>query len=591
MKLSDYVMKFLSDIEVKNIFGFQGGSIVHLIDSLYKNPKLVYVQNYHEQASAFSAEAYARITGNIGVALVSNGPGATNLVTGIANSYFDSVPCLYLAGQANTYAIKTNNDIRQQSFQETDIVTIVKSITKYAITIKDPSKIRFYLEKAVYLAKEGRPGPVLVDIPIDIQTANISEDTLYSFFDSEEFVKLQQKIKPINSQQVKETMQLLKESKCPLLLVGGGVRLADGMKLIQDFVSITGVPVVTSLMGLDAFPHDNPNFCGFLGSYGNRSANFAVANADFILVVGSRLDPRQTGGNVKLFATHAKIVHVDIDPNELMRAVPEAISIQSNLKEFFKVAISIVKENHYLYSAWIEQIEEWKNKYPSYPSQNDKGYIDPNEFLHILSQNLNHHAIICSDVGQNQMWVAQSCLLTIQQRLLNSGGLGSMGYSLPAGIGAYFADQDAQIICVMGDGGIQMNIQELQTIKKENIPAKIFIMNNHSLGMIRSVHEKYFNGACYGSVIDYSVPDFSKLAEAYGLEYTLIETKNDFSKLKTILCDKISRIIEVIISDSSQTYPEPTPGRALEDQSPLLDRDEFDRNIDVCVGRGVKSIY
>lgn len=579
MKLSDYVMKFLSDIHVKHVFGFQGGSIVHLIDSLYNNGNLTYIQNYHEQASAFSADAYARITGNIGVALVSNGPGATNLITGIANSYFDSVPCLYLCGQANTFAMKTKNEVRQQSFQETDIVTIVKSITKYAVTVKDASKIRYYLEKAIYFAKEGRPGSVLVDIPIDIQMSNINEDTLPSFFDTDEYIKLENKAKLINVEKVKAAMQLMDCSKRPLILAGGGVRSADAVMQLKKFVDITGIPVVSSLMGLDVFPNDSDYFGGFLGSYGNRSANFAIANADFILVLGSRLDPRQTGSNVKLFARNAKIVHVDVDPSELMRAVPEEISIQADLKDFFNSTLSIIKDNNYSYSEWLKQIQEWKKRYISYPSQNDKKYVDPNEFIYILSQNTNEHAIICSDVGQNQMWTAQSYLVTAQQRLLNSGGLGSMGYSLPAAIGAYFADEDAQIICVMGDGGIQMNIQELQTIKKENIPAKIFIMNNHSLGMIRSVHEKYFNGVCYGSVIDYSTPDFSKLAEAYGLKYTCISTKNEFSKLKDILCDRTSMIIEIEVSNSSQTYPEPTPGRALEDQTPLLNRDEFNKNM------------
>lgn len=296
-------------------------------------------------------------------------------------------------------------------------------------------------------------------------------------------------------------------------------------------------------------------------------------------MLGSRLDSRQTGGNINLFARNAKIVHVDIDPNELTRTFPEAISIQANLKDFLKIAISIIKSNTFYYSEWLKQIQYWKCKYPSYPSQSKQETVDPNEFLHFLSQITKKHAIICSDVGQNQMWVAQSFMVKDQQRLLNSGGHGAMGYSLPAGIGSYFADSNAQIICVMGDGGIQMNIQELQTIQKEKVPINIFIMNNHSLGMIRSMHEKYFNGEFYGSVIGYSTPDFCKVAEAYGFEYICIENKKEFSKLGKKLDNKVPRIIEVIISDLSQVCPEPTPGRAIEDQTPLLDRAEFQSNI------------
>lgn len=575
MKLSDYVMNFLYDQTIKYVFGYQGSSIVHLIDSLNKVEGLTYIQNYHEQASSFSANAYSRVSGNIGVAIATSGPGATNLITGIANAFFDSVPCLFITGQVSTHAMKTKQEIRQQSFQETDIVSIAKPITKFAKTVLEPEMIRFYLEKAIYFAKSGRPGSALIDMPHNVQASEINPQTLQSFYDSDEYIsEMRQNFQP-DAKVVKQVVTMLAEAKRPVLLAGGGMSSVRGTGMFKTLVNTCDLPVVCSLMGLDAINHDDEHFCGFIGSYGNRYANFAVAKSDLLLVLGSRLDVQQTGNDKSLFARGAKIIHVDIDTYELNHNVCESVSVCCDVRAFLNALVEETGARIFNNKEWLNNIHAWEAKYPSYPTQNETDYIDPNEFLHVLSQKSSNNAVVCSDVGQNQMWVAQSFCLAGNKQLLTSGGHGAMGYSLPAGIGAYFASPDRQIICIMGDGGIQMNLQELQTIFREKIPAKIFVLNNSSLGMIRCYQEKYFNNKCFGSVEGFTNPDFEKLAHAFNIAYTKICTNHDFDKLDNGLTSDKPHLFEVVLSPLTQIIPEPTPRRAVEDQFPLIDRDEF----------------
>jgi acetolactate synthase-1/2/3 large subunit len=330
-------------------------------------------------------------------------------------------------------------------------------------------------------------------------------------------------------------------------------------------------------MGLDAINHDDEHFCGFIGSYGNRYANFAVAKSDLLIVLGSRLDARQTGDNKSFFARGAMIIHVDIDPYELNHNISETLSICCDVHSFIDALTGEIGNRSFNNKEWLHTINLWKTKYPSYPGTNENDYVDPNEFLYTLSKKCLNDAIVCSDVGQNQMWVAQSFSLLGNKRLLNSGGHGAMGYSLPAGIGAYFASSGKQIISIMGDGGIQMNLQELQTICRERIPLKIFVLNNNSLGMIRSYQEKYFDNKCYGSVDGFAVPNLEKLSYAFDISYTKICTNQDFDKLANGLNSSESHLFEVVLSPRTQVVPEPAPRRSVEDQFPLLPRDEFDQ--------------
>ena len=570
-------MNYLFERKIGHIFGYQGGSVTHLIDSLHKVKGLTYIQNYHEQASSFCADAYARVSGGVGVAIATSGPGATNLITGIANAFFDSVPCLFITGQVSTYAIKTKQSIRQQGFQETDIVSIVKPITKFAETVLEPEKIRHYLEKAFFYAQSGRPGPVLIDIPHNVQASEINPQALQSFYDSDEYTsEMKKKLLP-DEKVVRQVVAMLTEAKRPVVLAGGGMASVRGKGIFKTLVHACDLPVVCSLRGLDAIGHDDEHFCGFIGSYGNRYANFAVAKSDLLLVLGSRLDERQTGDDRTLFARGARIVHVDVDPHELNHNLREAASICCDIESFLNALIAEIGDRSFDNKAWLDHIHRWKAKYPSYPVHAHAADIDPNEFLHVLSMKVSDNAVVCADVGQNMMWVAQSFCLSGERQLLCSSGHGAMGYSLPAGIGAHFASPDRQMICVMGDGGIQMNLQELQTVSREKIPVKIFVMNNQSLGMVRGYHEKYFNNRCFGTVEGYANPDFERLAYAFNIAYTKICMREDFDRLDRGLDIESPHLIEVVLSPTTQVIPEPAPRRAVEDQLPLLDREEFDR--------------
>lgn len=583
MKLSDYIVQFLKNNGVTIIFGYQGGAITHFVDSIYKEEGIKFISAYHEQGAAFAAEGYARVSGNIGVATATSGPGATNLVTGIGSAFFDSIPCLYITGQVNTFEYKTTCNVRQEGFQETDIVSIVKPITKYAIMVKQAERIRYYLEKSIYIAKSGRPGPVLIDIPMDIQRTEINPYNLESFYDSNEYKEEQKET--IYAQNVDKLIEMIKASTRPIILIGGGIRIANASNELEELTEITGIPVVTTLMGIDAIDHYNKYHIGFIGAYGNRYSNFAVANSDLLIVLGSRLTSRQTSTMTNSFARNAKIVHVEIDETELNRKIKEDLSIRCDLKLFLGALNKrLVSQDIYLdYSWWREKIANYKKTYPSYPTQKHNNNLDPNEFMYKLSQILDDNSIICLDVGQNQIWASQSLKLRKNHRLLNSGGMGAMGFALPAAIGAYIARPSFKVIAIAGDGGIQMNIQELQTIVREKMPIKIIIINNKSLGMIRHFQEMYFEAKYCGTIQGYSTPDFIKISEAYGIKSFKISNESQISELKEKLNDDESYVIEVEFHNITYVIPKLAMGRPIEDQEPLLNRMEFENNMIISV--------
>ena len=580
MKLSDYVMLYLRDKGVRIIFGYQGSSVSHIIDSLHKVKELRYIQNNHEQASAFSANAYSQISGSLGVALSCSGPGATNLITGIANAYFDSIPCLFITGQVSLAGIKSHPLIRQHGFQETDIVSIVRPITKFAVTIMSPDEIRFNLEKAVYLAQVGRPGSVLIDIPHNLQSSDIEPQTLTSFFDSDEFRSLITSYNEIDDKIINEVYQLLANANRPVLLLGGGASHLKGSGLIEKFISKCHIPVVASLKGLDIFSHHHECFSGFIGAYGNRYANFCVACSDVLLVLGSRLDTMQTGTDIKQFARNTKIIHVDVDIHELNRIDRNKVDIHCDVSLFLDKLVKYTDDKPFSVDQWLQTVDAWKKKYPS-GIQENSSYVNPNEIISALDEYLTENAIICCDVGLNQMYVAQSIILNGKRSLLTSGGHGAMGYSLPAAIGAFSFSMDRQIISIVGDGGIQMNSQELHTIVKERIPVKIIIMNNTSLGMIRSYQEKALGGKTFGSVAGFSSPDYHKIADAYGFKYFKISSMSDFEINAFELTSIEPCIFEIILDPHSEINPGPAYNRPVEDQHPLIDREEYKQIINL----------
>lgn len=579
MKLSDYVMDFLVENNVRYIFEVIGGAITHLVDSTYDRKDIACVVTHHEQAAAFAAEAYSRITSNIGVSMATSGPGATNLITGIGSAFFDSIPCLYITGQVNTYDYKNDKKTRQLGFQETDIVSIVSPITKYAIMITEPESIKYQLQKAVFIAKSGRQGPVLLDIPMNIQRTAINPEELPEFYNSEEYHNSKEKIKNEEDQfKIQTIIELIGQSDRPIVLAGGGIRSAGASNELFEFIQKTRIPVVTSLMGLDAFPHDNSLFFGMIGAYGNRYSNLAVANSDLLIILGSRLDNRQTGTRPDTFARLAKIIHIDIDETELNSKVKSFLTIKSDVKAFLStINKSINHGKNKSLSPWYNWINLCKKNYPSYTiPENGDSSINPNFFMHYLSQLIDDDAIICLDVGQHQMWAAQSFEIKKDQRLIISGGMGSMGFGLPAAVGASIAAPGKQVIAIIGDGGFQMNIQELQTIVRNKLPIKIFLINNKSLGMVRQFQELYFNKHFLSTLVGYDCPDFVKVVNAYGIKSESVSTIKELNKIiPTLLKDLSPDFVEVIIPLETNVNPKLEFNRPIEEQSPYLSDEEL----------------
>lgn len=557
MKVSDYIAERLKK-ETDVIFGYQGSSISHLVDSICSSG-IKYVQNYHEQASAFAACGYTETNHQLGVAISCSGPGATNLITGIANAYYDSLPCLFISGQVSTHEMK-NNKSRQNGFQETRIIEIIRPITKYSVEILDQETIKYELEKCISIAKSGRPGPTFISLPHNIQSAQIDLESLDDY-QVEENKK--------ENYPIEEIVDLIRVAKKPLLVLGGGAYNVKNSTDFTRFCSKYQIPYVASLRGLNNVSFDN-DYVGFIGVYGNREANLAIYKSDLLIVLGSRLDGRQTGGIISDFAPNAKIVHVDIDAQEINREVLADYSVQSDCAQFIHLINEATqKDDGNDFAEWHSQLD--KIKQLSIVDYVKEG-VNPMEFV----KHVNHvfsglDVIVGTDVGQNQMWVAQSIRMNCNSSFLTSGGHGTMGYSLPSIIGGYYASKGKKhIIAYMGDGGFQMNIQELETLRRENINATIVIFVNNSLGLIRDYQEKALGNRVNGSVWGFSVPDLKKVADCYDLRY--IEVSNhDFSEVTYDSLINKRVLIRVNVSDKSIISPELAYKRPIYDQKPHID--------------------
>lgn len=572
MKLSDYVIDCLKQQGVSHVFEFIGGAIVHLLDSVSFRDDMECVSVRHEQAGAFAAEAYARMNGKLGVAMATSGPGALNLLTGIGSCFFDSVPCLFITGQVNTYEYKFDRPVRQIGFQETDIVSVAKPLTKYAVMVTEPQQIRYELEKAIYMSQNGRPGPVLLDIPMNLQRAQIEPGNLASFFDSQEYIELSNKPE-IDDSIIADVISMLGEAKRPLILAGGGVRVSNSTEQLALFVEKTGIPIVSSLMGLDVLSHDNPLYSGLIGSYGNRYSNLILANCDLLLIFGSRLDSRQTGTRPDTFGRAAKKIHVDIDYNELNSKIEATITVQASLNDFLKkVNGQLTEINRPDIVNWLESIERLKGLYPTYSFSPEGNEIEPNRFMELLSSKSQQFGAICLDVGQHQMWASQSFKLSQSQRLLNSGGMGAMGFAIPAAIGATLATGDETLV-IAGDGGFQLNIQELDTIVRLNLPIKLVVMNNSSLGMVRQFQDLYFEGRQQSTVNPN--PSFINIVRAYAIPAFQMKSMNDLQELENFLNTEGPAFIEVILEKKTEVHPKLVVNRPIEDMYPYLDREEL----------------
>lgn len=572
MKASDYIVEYLAQNRIDKVFGYIGGAIAHLVDSIDKHPQVEMVNTIHEQGAGFAAEAYARVTGITGVSTATSGPGATNLITPIGSCFFDSVPALIIPGQVNTYEYKFDQPVRQIGFQETDIASIVRPITKYSNLVTKIEDLRYELEKSLFLTQHGRKGPVLLDIPMNLQRAEIDPSALRSFFDSEEYHLLMEQNDDLDGS-LKDVEALLASSSRPLLLVGGGVRIAGVSQEVEDFAKKNSIPVVYSLMGTDAISSDYPHYFGLIGAYGNRYGNMALANADLIMVLGSRLDTRQTGTDLKTFAREAKIIHVDVDQHELGAKIQCEKYIHADLKDFAPrlSEISVNKE----YNSWLERLRLYKDRFPSTISIDGTQKLH-NQLIQMIAKECRDDDIVCVDVGQHQMWVAQSFEPRAKQRILFSGGMGAMGFALPAAIGAAIATKKRAVV-ICGDGGFQMNIQELEIVKRRQLPIKMIVLNNSCLGMVRQFQELYFDQNYASTFKDYSVPDFTAIGNAYGVESKSVADLEAAAAIKLIMAGDQAGLLTINLSEKfTSVEPKLIVNKPIEDMHPPIDRKELE---------------
>lgn len=567
---AEAVVDFLVEKKVSHVFDLSGGMIAFMEDAISRRPGIECFPMHHEQAAGFAAEGYARSSQNFGVAMATSGPGATNLITAIGSSYFDSIPTMFIVGQVHTDNIKKHDFIRQEGFQETDIVKVITPLTKYAVRVTDANILIYELEKAHFIMKSGRPGSVLIDIPINLQRTEIDVAKAKRFIGSAEHAKLIKghKVERKLDTKIQKLEKLLRKAKAPLVIVGNGIRISNTGNELARFVRKNNLPVVTSLLGIDTYPKDE-FLVGFIGSNGNRDANMTFANADLIIALGTRLDIRQTG-DAKFFNKNATVVHVDIDKHSLNYLIKSPLTFEMDLKDFFVATRNIETAKKPAWFTFIRGIQAEFGRTLQY-SETD---LDPNTFVHELSVVTPESAQVVVDVGQNQMWTAQSWNIKKDQRLMFSGGMGAMGFALPASIGAWCANSDRDIVVICGDGGLQINIQELETVSRNCIPLKLFIMNNNSLGMVREFQDLYFNHNYQSTVIGYGCPDLEKLADAYGLGYERVEflDKNKSPQvLNKIMSSKKPVMIEVVIDIKAPLQPKVVYGHALDDQAPYLD--------------------
>lgn len=568
MKASDYIAKYLAAKKVPAVFELSGGMITHLLDSLSRDGNTQIVSMHHEQAAAFAAEAAGRIAGIPGVAMATSGPGATNLLTGIGSCYFDSSPAIFITGQVNSYEQKGNRAIRQLGFQETDIVSIATPITKWAIKVRSAIELPSILDKAFELASTGRPGPVLIDIPMDVQRDPLDDPPLPSA--SHAVSALQ-----VSDPDLTGLRDALVNAKKPLILAGGGIRAARAETLFREFVEMLGIPVVHSLMAVDLLPYRHPLNVGLIGSYGNRWANLSLHEADCLLVLGSRLDVRQTGAQTREFKGDRPIFHVDCEAGEINNRIVGCHAIVAELRSALRALgdhlgpwCTQLSENSL---AWRAAIDAWRQQWPDTAELDGIEGINPNVFMHCLSQSSPASAYVV-DVGQHQMWAAQSLELSGSQRFLTSGGMGSMGFGLPAAVGAAVALTGKRVTCIAGDGGFQCNIQELETVAHHGLNLKMVVLNNRCHGMVRQFQESYFHGRYQSTMWGYSTPDFSRVAAAYGIASRTVEAPSEVDSSVHWLNHEADgpALLQVMISSRANVYPKLAFGHGMDSMEPQV---------------------
>jgi len=597
IRVADYIADYIYKLGVREVFMFVGGGMMFLSDGVAKHPKLKSVHHHHEQAAAMAGVSYAKYNGNLGVIFVTTGCGGTNTITGLLGAWQDSVPSLFISGQTKRKETIRNSKVKLRQFgvQEADIISIVEPLTKYAVMINDPQKIAHHLEKAVYLAKSGRPGPVWLDIPLDVQATTVDEESLTHFSDKE----ITKGYKEIPTQgEIEEVLGLFKKAERPIIIAGQGIRLAKAIKYFKSVIEKNHIPFVVSRLGIDLLPSTHPLYIGRIGNKGDRAGNFAVQNADLIISIGSRLSVSSTGHEYQNFAREAKIVVIDIDPEEHKKnTVKIDLFINADAKYFLKILDSIDISTFSFRSPynekWVEICQHWKQKWPvNLPKyKNEKGGINSYHFIDCLSKKMKSDSVVVADAGSVFYVVSQGVKLKENQRYITSGGQAEMGYTLPACIGISFAKGKKEVLGMTGDGSFQLNVQELQTIQYYDLPIKIFVWNNNGYLAIRITQSKFFEKRFIGTdqTCGVSFPSIEKIAKAYGLKYFKISENEKLEKdLKKVLNYPKAAVCEVVCLRNQEIVPSVSSfkkedgtmvSRPLEDMYPFLDRKEFRSNM------------
>jgi acetolactate synthase-1/2/3 large subunit len=587
MKVADFIIQYLGERGVDTAFVISGAANGIILDAFNRTDKIRYVTILHEQAAGFAAEGYAKISGKFGVAIATSGPGGMNLITPMGNCFYDSVPCLFITGQINSGFLRPDPAVRQVGFQEADIVAIATPVTKYAKLVKNPEDIKYELEKAIFMATEGRPGPVLLDIPQDVQKKEIDPSTLRGFDQKELEPKFD--ITAVDAK-INAYLDDLAAAKRPVMIVGGGVRIAHGVPELLEVAKLLKIPVFPTWNALDVATSDFEYYGGRIGTYGGPGRNFGIQNSDLLLAVGSRISGRITGGNLTSFMRKAKKYAVDVDRALLetkWQQVPLDVNIYCDAKLFLERLRELVKARTLPdFSEWVKQVIMWREKYdpvlPKYLEQETP--VNPYAFVHMLSAIMKNNDIYVADCGGNIVVSNHAFKTKMGQRYFTNNGNSPMGFSFAGAIGAAFAaTKDQQVVCMIGDGGFNMNIQELQTLKTYDIPVKTFIMNNHSYGIIKAYQDTNLEGRYVASDAKsgYVVPDFIKIAEAYGVKTVTIKNRSEMeAKIKEVLeyagpvvCDLDCGLW---YDYSPRIFGFKTP---IEDMYPYLPREEFRKNM------------
>lgn len=547
LSLADRFAYFLAEKNVKNVYELSGGMIAFLTDAIFRLGKTQIINTRNEQAAGFAAEASTRVSGIPSVAMGTSGPGATNLITAIGSSYFDSTPVLFITGQVHTLELRSNVQQRQNGFQELDIVTATRGITKFAHQITSVEEFPKILERAWKIALEGRPGPVLIDIPINLQQIECEPvDTAAEFEKSST---------SDDEKLINEFFNELLLAKRPLILAGGGIRSSHSQEEFSNFVEDFGIPVVQTLMGKDVLPTRHSLNMGFIGSYGNRWANRAMSKSDVLIVLGSRLDVRQTGNDIQDFMANKVIVRVDVDPHELSGRISSNLDFGMDLKSFFQ----LMKKYPVPYlniSNFIEEIRSDRTQFTAASEQEITLQLSPDRVMSWISSVSEHSLGYCVDVGQHQMWAAQSIELKEGQRFLTCGGMGAMGFSIPAAIGAATTNP-GRWITITGDGCMQLSLGELQTIKHYELPITIILLNNRQHGMVAQFQEENMDSRFISTRDGYSTPDFCEVARAFGIKSFLVESENDLISAESILREHLTGpiLIEIAMDNRAKALP------------------------------------